>query len=366
MPDQVSIRFLFPVLAHLRRCGHDAMALLGPLAIPAHAFLDPGHRIPRRLLMRAWTLATRLAGDPGLPLHVVQGFDFSLFSCLPIAFDYPIMQLIASSATVGQALDGHAWAAPVTYGTMAPEIERGPGATRVRLSAPGEPRPCPPFVEWWFTWHVATLRALGARPFYPREVRFAHRPQGEPGELARFFGCEVGFGAEEDALDFATADLATPLTSSNPIAHEEIRRRIASELARLPGEDPFPDRVRSLLAAELPDGDPGTGRLAARLGISSRTLARRFADHGTSHQALLDDVRKELAQVVLEEEGSVTQAATRLGFADPSGFHRAFVRWFGQSPAAWLREQGDGAPPSGRERREGAPASGSEPRSRTG
>jgi AraC-like DNA-binding protein len=366
MPDHVSIRFLFPIFAHLRQRGQDVTALLGALAIPAHGYLDPSERIPRATLMRAWTLATRLSGDPDLPLRVVEAFDFSLFACLPVASEYPIMQLIATSATVGEALDSHAWAAPVSYGTLAPRIERGPRVTCVRLIAPGEPRCCPPFVEWWFAWHVATLRALGAGPGCLRAVRFSHRPAGDPRELARFFGCEVRFGAEEDALDFATADLGTPLTSSNPAAHQEIRRRIVSQIAALSRDDPFPDRVRSLIAAELPGGDPSTRQLAAKLGISPRTLARRFADHGMSHQALLDDVRKGLAQEVLEEEGSVTQAATRLGFADPSGFHRAFVRWFGRSPAAWLRERCEGAPASRRERREAASASGSETEGDTG
>ena len=49
-----------------------------------------------------------------------------------------------------------------------------------------------------------------------------------------------------------------------------------------------------------------------------------------------DEIRRDLAieSLSLGEE-SVSELATRLGFSEPSAFHRAFRRWTGQAPGVY-------------------------------
>jgi len=54
-------------------------------------------------------------------------------------------------------------------------------------------------------------------------------------------------------------------------------------------------------------------------------------------RAVLDDVRREVALAcLLAERCAVKQAARRAGFSEPAAFSRAFKRWTGESPRAFV------------------------------
>ena len=66
----------------------------------------------------------------------------------------------------------------------------------------------------------------------------------------------------------------------------------------------------------------------------ARTLQRKLQEHGTSHQELLDQLRKDLAMRYLrEKEMAICEVAYLLGFSESSAFHRAFKRWTGITPS---------------------------------
>jgi AraC-like DNA-binding protein len=70
--------------------------------------------------------------------------------------------------------------------------------------------------------------------------------------------------------------------------------------------------------------------------MSDRTLQRRLQAEGTSFQQLLDDTRREMAQLYLRRpDASIKRVAEQLGFEDPSNLFRACKRWFGESPGAY-------------------------------
>ena len=75
--------------------------------------------------------------------------------------------------------------------------------------------------------------------------------------------------------------------------------------------------------------------------MSPRTLERRLAAHGERHQDLVESVRRELAVRMLDESQGIEEVALLLGYTERSSFHRAFVRWFGKTPANF---QGNRAP----------------------
>ncbi|RZQ61228.1 GlxA family transcriptional regulator [Amycolatopsis suaedae] len=79
--------------------------------------------------------------------------------------------------------------------------------------------------------------------------------------------------------------------------------------------------------------------LAARLGVSSRTLARRFADQlGTSPGAWLLARRVAAARTLLEETDLPVEAiAARVGLASAVNLRRRFRALVGTSPGAYRR-----------------------------
>lgn len=83
---------------------------------------------------------------------------------------------------------------------------------------------------------------------------------------------------------------------------------------------------------------PGIDTVAADLNMSTRTLRRHLDAAGTSYRALLDEVRRALAEEMLTATPlSVSDVAIRLGYAEASTFIYAFKRWTGGTPAAYRR-----------------------------
>jgi AraC-like DNA-binding protein len=95
----------------------------------------------------------------------------------------------------------------------------------------------------------------------------------------------------------------------------------------------FAARVREMLPAMIDQGGALRDAVARRLAISERTLQRRLADEGTDFSTLVDEVRRTIAQQYLGSDRiSVKNLSYKLGFSDPSAFHRACLRWFGKAP----------------------------------
>lgn len=90
--------------------------------------------------------------------------------------------------------------------------------------------------------------------------------------------------------------------------------------------------LRLLLTGYLNEG-LGIGDCADLVGMSDRTLQRRLAEHKTSFNELLDQIRFDTAKQLLRDKSvSLSDIAYDLGYANPANFTRAFRRWAGVSP----------------------------------
>lgn len=98
--------------------------------------------------------------------------------------------------------------------------------------------------------------------------------------------------------------------------------------------------VRLAVRALLPDGYPTLPAVATILGVSPRTLQRRLADAGLTHTGLVTQVRRARALELLARQSlSIKQISRWTGFANPSGFSRAFHAWMGLCPRDYRRRQ---------------------------
>ncbi len=108
---------------------------------------------------------------------------------------------------------------------------------------------------------------------------------------------------------------------------------VRRELAAVVDAD-LPSRIRAVFAARL-DFPPITA-VAKQLGMSTRTLKRRLADHDTTFSALRDEQRLQRALLLLDNrELSIGEVAMGLGYSELSNFTRAFRKWTGMTPAAY-------------------------------
>ena len=113
--------------------------------------------------------------------------------------------------------------------------------------------------------------------------------------------------------------------------------RCEEELRQASGIVPAEVAIRQALLAR-PENLPGLSEIAADQNVSRRTLIRRLKRAGTSYKAVLEDVRKTLAEdYLLRSDLSITRIGYLLGYRDPSNFGRAFRSWFGMSPGRFRR-----------------------------
>lgn len=90
------------------------------------------------------------------------------------------------------------------------------------------------------------------------------------------------------------------------------------------------------MIADDPAHPPGMDEAARAMHCSTRTLARKLVGEGWQYQQLIDQVREIHARRGLSDPSqSITRIAHQLGYADSSGFHRAFKKWTGLSPTVF-------------------------------
>src|SRR5262249_55621223 len=91
-------------------------------------------------------------------------------------------------------------------------------------------------------------------------------------------------------------------------------------------------RVRALLLSDL-QRPPGAGVIAARLGMSERTLRRRLDREKHTYRDMLNELRRMLAIQYVRDTGmNIEDIAAVVGFADAANFRNAFRRWTGVTP----------------------------------
>jgi AraC-like DNA-binding protein len=177
-------------------------------------------------------------------------------------------------------------------------------------------------------------QTLGRQRVVFEEVSFAHPPPATDSGHDAFFGTKVHFDAPHDQLVFASELLGLPLLTASASLAEVLESRMRAVSPSLEQVDAFLVRVRQVTIDLLDVGETGLSATAARLGTSTRTLQRELRKRRTAHKELLDEVRRERAQLLLEQGGTIAEVARRLGFSEPSAFFRAFRRWTGTSPRA--------------------------------
>lgn len=189
--------------------------------------------------------------------------------------------------------------------------------------------------------HVS--RTLAGVAFPPLAVAFRHERPRSLRRHTEFFGIEPTFGAAFASITFAAEDAARPVVSSDPTLHAFLIGASEEALAAMPPSSSTLDQVRRLASELLPSGSLSIERVAARMGVSERTLRRQLSQEGSTFLEIRDEVRCSLAQQYLAEGGlSIAEIAFLLDFADERAFRRSFQRWTGATPTQHRRAAGGG------------------------
>lgn len=189
---------------------------------------------------------------------------------------------------------------------------------------------------------VSQCRSQFGLPHWaPDSVHFEHPApkQSSERELLRFFGCPVYFSEPFNGLRFPARFLDTPLRTADQGLFDILTRYAEESLTRHRDGATLTGRTRRLIASGLSNGHADIGVVSGRMAMTPRTLQRRLAGEGRQFSELVDEVRRYLAtQYLRDTRTTLTDAAFLLGYSDLTAFHRAFRRWFGQTPLDYQRQ----------------------------
>ena len=179
-------------------------------------------------------------------------------------------------------------------------------------------------------------KEVSTAAFAPLAVFFKHSPRGDVTVYKDHFGCPVHFDSGRDALLVSEDSIDAPNKLGDDTIASFFDQHLEQELADLAEEQTLEQDVRRVVTTLLSEGVPTLSLIASELGLGTRTLQRRLSDNGHSFQSVVDLARKDLAQRLLRETSyGLAEIAFLTGFAEQSGFTRAFKRWAGQTPRSY-------------------------------
>lgn len=184
-------------------------------------------------------------------------------------------------------------------------------------------------------WHRFSCWLIGERIIL-NGTDFNYSEPRHSGEYPAIFGCPLSFDQPMTRLRFNTRYLTKPLVQDERTLKEFLKSSPADLLGRPDDRTSYSARIRKLLGQEMQDNLPGFEWVAEQLTVSPQTLRRRLKQENTSYQELKDHMRRDIAIYYLARpELSINEIAFKVGFTEPSTFHRAFKKWTGQTPGEY-------------------------------
>lgn len=181
------------------------------------------------------------------------------------------------------------------------------------------------------------LRLLLGRTYVPVSAHLPHEALVPHKDYEEFFGCPTHFAEFRTGFTIRTTDLRRPL-ARDEATHDAVVGYLTATRSVAPR---ISVSVRTLVRQLLPGGVLTLDVVAGQFAVHPKTLQRQLASEGASFGAIVDDVRRELAQQYLRDTRiTLAHLARELGNAHPSVLTRACRRWFGCSPATYRKRMG--------------------------
>ncbi len=328
-----SIDVLRALLEVATACGLDQAALCAHFGISAADLEDPDGRVGRDIMRRVWIELPAMTGIESFGLAVAQ--RASLIGALTV-----LAYLYYSAQTAGEGLLAAGRYLRILKNTYELAVNVVDDDVHIELRDE-DPFPVPRHpIEFTIARAILIARKATGRAYTPRAILFRHPRPADDSEARRLFGCELTYGAPANVVVVRSIDLETPQLTADPELAAFFQAQARALEAGHASSTSFVAEVRRVLANELVHGTPNVEQVAKRLGMGERTLQRRLRNEGTTLHHVLAELRRDLAVRYLDESQlGLKEIAFLLGFAEQTGFQRAFVRWFGQTPHTYRKRR---------------------------
>jgi AraC-like DNA-binding protein len=232
------------------------------------------------------------------------------------------------------------------YARLMADVPIPGGRDRFALDRDGEAvwlldhRPCDGSwmaTESSFARFISEFRRSAPEHPFELALEVTYAPPPHANRYPDLFRVPVTFRAARNALRIDPVWLDVPFDGGKDYVFGIFTRHADALLEDLATRDTVRSAVEARMLADLHEGTLSMDRTARDLGMSRQTLYRRLKDEGVTFAEVHDDLRRRMAMDYLSaRKVSVGETAYLLGFSEASAFVRAFRRWTGVSPTAWL------------------------------
>ena len=168
-------------------------------------------------------------------------------------------------------------------------------------------------------------------------IRLARREPEDPAPYRKVFGKVLFFDSTESAITFGSSCLERKPPTADALLYRHLSQE-AKELHALQHHE-LMEELPAALRRGLLTEQFAAHHIARIFGLHERTLHRRLRAAGTSFRQELDQARMSVSEQLLGSTSlPVCDIANALGYADSSGFIRAFQRWCGTTPSSWRKQ----------------------------
>lgn len=316
------------------RRGADLNGLCEAIGVTKEMLENPDALANLDQSIKAWELALRYTRDPNLGLHLGEttspglvgmvGYLMESSPDLLTAFEHLVefKRLVDSEPTWLEVRDEkfifHLAPDPL-WMELSPETARQ-------------------VVDHSFSAIPNFIKLLCGKPVYPIRVHAPFSRPNDTSEYLRILKTEPMFRQPEACMVFRLKDLQMPLIGHNPSLNAVFKELLEKNIARMGAVETFSGQVRKVILQKFISVIPQLQDVADRMGVTPRTLQRRLKEEGTTFQHIVEGVKSEMACGLLKKpELTVSEIAYKLGYMEPNVFRRAFKKWTGMSPKAYVR-----------------------------
>ncbi len=203
----------------------------------------------------------------------------------------------------------------------------------------------PPDMSFWsevsFARFISEFRRSFPDATFEIGMEVTYPPPPHVDQYPDLFRVPVQFNAKRNALqiDPVWDSPETQFEPGNAYAFGIFTRHADEMLAKLQADTSIRAQIEAQILPRMHEGSISMDKVANDIAMSRQTLYRRLKDEGVTFAEIHDDLRQRMAMEYLEgQKVTVNETAYLLGFSESSSFVRAFKRWTGLSPTAYLNQ----------------------------
>lgn len=326
MPDLIRSASLthYPEIA--RSVGIDPLAMLKQARLPLHCLERPDLRVAVTGVRRLLEASAEASGVEEFGLRLAERGGFSTLG--------PVALVVREQATTGAAIEMLARYIQLQNEAMRLEVDRRDDLVTIAMFLRGgQQRATRQSTELALGRVHRLIASLFPEDWRPLEVHLAHSPPRRRSYHRKFFGCDVTFNSEFDAIVVHARDMERTIPSAQPMLASYVENRV-KEIGTRP--EHWSGKVRELVRALLPGGNCTIETVAEHLVCDRRTIHRRLLECSTTFSEILDQERTDVVMRLIEDGNRpLKEIADLLGFSAQSALARWFRSRLGCSITEW-------------------------------